>query len=821
MDTLDQLQALHPDASAPLSPADIQHAVGEAGKRWLSAKHIGARPDRFYDTGAAPGPSGWTGAMLRPLLHDESCRRGLATIFSLIMNGDIRTPHVRQTLRAARLIAVPKPTGGVRPIAVGELFCRVSCVFALKGVDLAKVFDDGIQLGLGVKSGVERAVLTVQALLDEHIGDPQIIAISTDVRNAFNTVHRSSVMSALRANPATRHLCSVFEWSHGGPSELLVYASDRTLVHSIQSKEGVQQGHVLGSLGYDMAVHADYRAVQDAFHDKDTRLIAIHDDLTIVGPAPAAFAAFDMFARRLSARGDLQLRPDKCRVLIPTVDSKFIDSISEQAESRGLPVVLGAMSLHGGCVGSDEGKMRLAIKETVARFDAVLQVVSDPRMRSQTAWHIIRQCVVSSVGFYARITQPHIAREAFLEFDRKVIEAISVSHSLPPGLDKNADRKLLLASLGIASSADISPIAYLSCLLSCISTLPPLNHDTTTHEALEAAHKHIVITSKLDVSSRIPLSFSSAVRQFRQGDAKTHQLQRFITSKLKSRARDILSKRTDSMAKYMRAILNSTDSKHANLVFRLLPTDRALTMSPEDWDQLLRARLAYPPNDNLPPSCPHCGDLLSTLYEKTHHHHSCVKMMTLRTERHNAVLDAVLHLARTAGLTTSTKQPWSYIPMPAELRLLKPDAAILPGTARRRPQLLDVGITHPCAQTLVASAAAKPLFSAESMLSDKHAKYRDLATVISYEFVGLIMESYGAMVPEFRSLVESLVQAATRHSQLSLAQAKQLQIYSFASIAVALHKGNGLLARRMFQVSSIEDASFRPRALPLIVAGGS
>ena len=159
--------------------------------------------------------------------------------------------------------------------------------------------------------------------------------------------------------------------------------------------------------------------------------------------------------------------------------------------------------------------------------------------------------------------------------------------------------------------------------------------------------------------------------------------------------------------------------------------------------------------------------------------------------------------------------------MPAELRLLKPDAAILPGTARRRPQLLDVGITHPCAQTLVASAAAKPLFSAESMLSDKHAKYRDLATVISYEFVGLIMESYGAMVPEFRSLVESLVQAATRHSQLSLAQAKQLQIYSFASIAVALHKGNGLLARRMFQVSSIEDASFRPRALPLIVAGGS
>jgi len=502
------------------------------------------------------------------------------------------------------------------------------------------------------------------------------------------------------------------------------------------------------------------------------------------------------------------------------VETKAIESITQQAHDRGLSVELGAMSLHGGCVGSDEGKMRHAIQETVARFDAVLKAVSDPQMRSQTAWHIIRQCVVSSVGFYARITQPHIAREVFLEFDRKVIQALSVSHSLPPGLDKDEDRKLLLASLGIASSADISPIAYMSCLLTCLSSMPLINHDTRTYDALEAAHKHVVITCKLDVSSRIPLSLSTAVRQFRKGDAKTHQLQRFVTSKLKARARQVLSQRTDTMGKYMRAILHSTDSKHANLVFRLLPTDHTLTMSPEDWDQLLRARLAYPPDDNLPPSCPHCGDLLSTLYDKTHHHHSCTRMMTFRTERHNAVLDAVLRLARTAGLTTSTKQPWSHVPMSAELRLLKPDAAIMPGTARCRPQLLDVGITHPCAQTLMPAAAVTPLSAALSMLADKHTKYRDLATVISYEFVGLIMESYGAMVPEFRSLVESLVQTAMRHSQLSLAQAKQLQIYSFASIAVALHKGNGLLARRMFQVSSVEDVVFSPRAVPFIVAGG-
>ena len=91
------------------------------------------------------------------------------------------------------------------------------------------------------------------------------------------------------------------------------------------------------------------------------------------------------------------------------------------------------------------------------------------------------------------------------------------------------------------------------------------------------------------------------------------------------------------------------------------------------------------------------------------------------------------------------------------------------------------------------------------MLRVKHTKYQDLATVISYDFVGLIMETYGAMVPAFQALVESLVQEAMRHNDLSLAQAKQLQIHTFAAIAVALHRGNAAQARSMFQPSSDEE----------------
>ena len=634
IETLEQLQKLHPSASDPLSPDDIEFAAKQA-KQWLSSNDIAKRSERFYDNGSAPGPSGWTGAMLRPLLQSDICRRGLALIFSLLMNGDIRDPATRETVRAARLIPVPKGAAatGVRPIAVGELFARVSCVFAMSGVKLASVFDDGIQLGQGIRSGVERAVLTVQALLDHHVTKPDIIVISTDVRNAFNSVARSRVMAALRSHPATEHLCRLFEWSHDGASPLLVY-KDRTLLQTIASQEGVQQGHVLGSLGYNMSIHPDYAAVQAEYKSQDVRLVAIQDDLTIVGPATSAFAAFDMFASRLSARGDLQLRPDKCRVLIPTTDTTLIRDITTEATTRGVSVVVGAMSLHGGCVGTDVAKMRDAIRESVSRFDKVLEAVSDPLMPSQIAWHIIRQCVVSGVGFFARITQPHIGRDTFEDFDRKVIKAITDTHSLPPGLGTDDDRKLLLAALGIAPSVTISPVAYLSCLLSCLPHLPTRSDAHSTYVALAAAHREVASpSSPLDVSSRIPLSLSSTVRQFRIADANSAQLQRFVTSKVKADARVRTQRRTDGMGLHMQAILHSTDIKHANLVFRLLPTDNELTMRSDDWDQLVRARLAYPPNDNLPSRCPHCRFELLDDYAKTHLHHSCTQMFQLRTQR--------------------------------------------------------------------------------------------------------------------------------------------------------------------------------------------
>ena len=71
-------------------------------------------------------------------------------------------------------------------------------------------------------------------------------------------------------------------------------------------------------------------------------MVFIHDDLTIVGPVDAAFDAIDktkthflldIFAL-LTDRGDLQLRPDKRRVVIAAKAAPHAARIEQLAASR-------------------------------------------------------------------------------------------------------------------------------------------------------------------------------------------------------------------------------------------------------------------------------------------------------------------------------------------------------------------------------------------------------------------------------------------------------------------------------------------------------
>jgi len=103
---------------------------------------------------------------------------------------------IRPLFFGANLIAFRKKDGGLRPIAIGivlrRLVARAACAATQQqAADLLAP----TQLGLCIRGGAEAAVHGVRRFLDAAMGESGIVKL--DFANAFNTVSRSSVVSAV------------------------------------------------------------------------------------------------------------------------------------------------------------------------------------------------------------------------------------------------------------------------------------------------------------------------------------------------------------------------------------------------------------------------------------------------------------------------------------------------------------------------------------------------------------------------------------------------------------------------------------------------
>lgn len=71
--------------------------------------------------------------MLSSLAQSDLCRAGIIALLKDIINGQL-PERARQLLLSSRLVALSKPGGSYRPIAVGELFYRLAGVLVVRKV---------------------------------------------------------------------------------------------------------------------------------------------------------------------------------------------------------------------------------------------------------------------------------------------------------------------------------------------------------------------------------------------------------------------------------------------------------------------------------------------------------------------------------------------------------------------------------------------------------------------------------------------------------------------------------------------------------------
>ena len=271
-------------------------------------------------SGSSGGLDGVRPIHLQELLSQASVEGGtrlltaLTKLVNLFLAGKI-PEYARAALFGASLCALKKPNGGVRPIAIGSVYRRVASRIAAQHATNRLAHElEPVQVGVGTPRGAESAIHAAREYLLHNLNSSDKI----DVKNSFNTVNRSNVLTEIHNR--CPEIFKIALQSYGSSSPLF-YGTTQ-----ISSSTGVQQGDPLGPIGFALAV--DRFAQQVAGCELNIWYL---DDATQAGEAGQVIGALRSLKADLAEIG-LELNPSKCEVSLlsdsPSVRSAVLGELS-------------------------------------------------------------------------------------------------------------------------------------------------------------------------------------------------------------------------------------------------------------------------------------------------------------------------------------------------------------------------------------------------------------------------------------------------------------------------------------------------------------
>ena len=236
--TLEKLKDLHPQHEYKFDlPSGAPLLTG------LDISELRAAGTRLAK-GVSPGPTGTTDSMVRILIDDPICGTNLCHMLMDLING-VLSQELMQRLTRARLVAIEKSGGGVRPVAIGEVFMKLAGnVLVQRYETVLQPLFTPIQQGVLWKAGCERIIHT----LNERYRTGACI-LSIDLKNAFNSPSRENIAKHIFGLSTLRPFQRFFHAEYAEPSELLFYGTTTNgLAGIVKSTNGVRQGSTLSTI---------------------------------------------------------------------------------------------------------------------------------------------------------------------------------------------------------------------------------------------------------------------------------------------------------------------------------------------------------------------------------------------------------------------------------------------------------------------------------------------------------------------------------------------------------------------------------------------
>ena len=479
-DTLRALQAKHPpgpeNSNLPPPPSAFP---GDA----LQTDHDSVLAGiRSMKPGSGSGLDGMRPLHLKHMVGKESAESGrhlvsaLTRLVNIVLAGNVPS-YACGALYGASLCALDKKGGGIRPVAIGSAFRRLSAKLAARhGTAALAEYLRPVQLGVGTPGGCEAVVHAAREFVTSanRSSDQPDVLVKVDLRNAFNSVHRSAVLSEI--HDKCPQIYPMMRQCYGSPNQIF-YGTNQ-----IMSRTGLHQGDPLASLAFAVAIHPVVKSVNSRFN------AWFLDDGTFGGGVQQAMEDLDTLERSFANIG-LHLNPSKSEVTVlgtqATSDHEYILAQIRQQVPDIVETPLNDLALLGSSLGDG------ALVESLTRCSRKVKLFCQRVRLLDAHWGLFfltRYASAPRVSYVLRTSPAYVLPSALSSIDATVRDALECSLNIAvtdTGWTQ-ASLPLRYGGLGVRSVTDLALPCYISSLNSALDLMRTINAEIETDREPES-----------------------------------------------------------------------------------------------------------------------------------------------------------------------------------------------------------------------------------------------------------------------------------------------------------------------------------------------
>jgi hypothetical protein len=799
---------------------------------------------RSAPRGSGAGITGWRYEHLQALLPDDG-EGGLGLLLPVaeaILNSRLPA-DIARILSAARLTGLTKKTGGVRPIAVGDVLrrwpTRAICI------EHKKEWEEHFapwQFAIGVSSGPEKLAASVRSYLESST-DRGVVCL--DAKNAFNEADRQQIMDAV-ALDYPQLLDYFWQW-YGEPAELWFTKADGS-IEVILSSEGTQQGDPAAPFLFSLGLQR--RLAASAALSIRPHVTAFMDDVQVAAPCTELGAA----ARHtMTCLQEYMPMADKSKAFSPA----GLPIPGLPADVRISP---DGLLMVGVPLGSREFLLS-QLQQKATEATTVLPHLA--HLSAQTAVLLLRFCVNPRIHFALRTIAPADAPggKAILQaYDTAIFSSFESAIGLAPGALSLTEQlqvglPVSMGGFGLPRAALLWNAAYYGCAGATLHSVLSRSTERDGQPCLPGPSTADAIAALPWVhaadSARLPLLELRVPPPGGRGDRATQHLDTAGALEPPTEVEELLPAASEQLkaaerfppplelAKHPLPGLQTRGTQSVSFhafcnrrwgaetalsvagTARLLscigpgsgawlfalPSCASQRFSDPQFHVACQLRLGHAIAQCAVAGRCSCGATVDPLG----YHFLCCNHGVERNWRHDTTRDTLADIARQSGHAATTEKTLQAL----GIRSSHPDKRLDVVCFKKQGFTtgIDVSIVFPAAKDYVVAASKTPGATALAAEAKKDAHYVSDLKTAGYQFVPAIAEVFGRWGPAMPQFLRSLLPPAESVNQGLYA--KILHMW-WRRLSCAVQKGNAfmLLSRSISAVDSNTAPDKRRRQQP-------